>query len=390
MMNVKHVKYSKVSTSNEFSTSSSTNKKYLEFWALVAMLFSALFFSCMNVFVKLVGDKNVPATQLVSIRAIGQGFVILLGLYFVRDDTMARVGSIEMKRLIFTPFGGTRDVVRVVVLRGVLGGMGFVSYFYTVNALPIGDAITLMSLFPIVSIFLGRIFLSEPIVVLHLFAALGCIVGATLIARPPFLFGEVEQDKNVEIDQMGYLTAGLGTIFGGCVFVLMRKAGTLGVHTLQLLFSWAVFGLLFAAILGNTTNFESDDWVSPKRFDRSTWLELLGLLGFGILAHFLMNWAGTLAPAGLGAIFRSSDIVYAYFFEIVVFSVTPRLTTYIGVVFVILSVFSVGYHRWRSSKSNNDGGHDEREDMEDEEDLVVVTVELNSLTHDDGDTTENI
>ena len=40
--------------------------------------------------------------------------------------------------------------------------------------------------------------------VLHLFAALGCIVGATLIARPPFLFGEVEQDKNVEIDQMAY------------------------------------------------------------------------------------------------------------------------------------------------------------------------------------------
>ena len=50
----------------------------------MAMLFSALFFSCMNVFVKLVGDKNVPATQLVSIRAIGQGVVILLGLYLCR------------------------------------------------------------------------------------------------------------------------------------------------------------------------------------------------------------------------------------------------------------------------------------------------------------------
>ena len=71
---------------------------------------------------------------------------------------MARVGSTEMKRLILTPFRGTRDVVRVVVLRGVLGGMGFVSYFYTVNALPIGDAITLMSLFPIVSIFLDASF----------------------------------------------------------------------------------------------------------------------------------------------------------------------------------------------------------------------------------------
>ena len=143
------------------------------------------------------------------------------------------------------------------------------------------------------------------------------------------------------------------------MFVLMRKAGTLGVHTLQLLFSWAVFGLLFATILGNATNFESDDWVSPNDSIEALGLSFLGLLGFGILAHFLMNWAGTLAPAGLGAIFRSSDIVYAYFFEIVVFSVTPRLTTYIGVVFVILCIFCRVPSLAIEQKVIIDGGHDD-------------------------------
>ncbi len=85
------MKYDKVSSSSgdvveNVVEAEKPNKCGIEFYALIAMMLSALFFSCMNVFVKLVADKGVPATQLVSIRAIGQSVVILTGLYMRKDN----------------------------------------------------------------------------------------------------------------------------------------------------------------------------------------------------------------------------------------------------------------------------------------------------------------
>jgi len=52
----------------------------------------------------------------------------------------------------------------------------------------------------------------------------------------------------------------------------------------------------------------------------------------------MFNFAGKLAPAGLGAIAKSSDIVWAYLIEVFLFGQKPTWTTWLGVFLVICSL----------------------------------------------------
>jgi len=112
----------------------------------------------------------------------------------------------------------------------------------------------------------------------------------------------------------------------------MRKAGKKGVHTLNLLFSWCVFGLLFSTtILIVQGNFA---WPS----NTTTWMYILVSCIFGTMAHFLMNYAARMAPAGLASIIRSSGIIWSYLLEVVVFHQVPNAWTLLGVGLILSSL----------------------------------------------------
>ena len=74
-------------------------------------------------------------------------------------------------------------MIKIVILRGITGGFGFINYYYTLETLLLGDATTLLSLYPIVTIFLARIVLGEVIKPLHLVAAI-----LSVLDIPPFVF----------------------------------------------------------------------------------------------------------------------------------------------------------------------------------------------------------
>ena len=155
----------------------------------------------------------------------------------------------QPRRLIRAPLGNA-SIRSIVVARGALGGSGFVLYFYTISALPLGDAVALLSLSPIVTVWASAAFAGEAVRLLHVLAAIATVVGSFLIARPDFIFGANEQQQHLSgYNPLGYVTAGLGSCCGAGVYLLMRKAGKVGAHTLQLLFSWVIFGLLFSFAL---------------------------------------------------------------------------------------------------------------------------------------------
>lgn len=246
-------------------------------------------------------------------------------------------------RIIQRPFGTTPTMRNIVILRGLIGGFGFINYYYALSTLPLGDATTLLSLYPIITVFLAHFILGEEIKPLHLVAAVFSVIGATLISRPSFIFGS-EDDGNAQQHDpppaLGYVSAIVGSCCGSAVIVLIRKAGRAGAHTLQLLFSWLVFGISYGLLAGfiGSSNSESQQWRVPSREELPY---ILGVCVAGTVGHFLLNYSAKLMPATLAGLIRSSNIFYAYLLEIVVLGEHPEKGTYLGVLFVLSSLVLV-------------------------------------------------
>eukprot|EP00580_Thalassiosira_gravida_P005837 CAMPEP_0201653248 /NCGR_PEP_ID=MMETSP0493-20130528/44891_1 /ASSEMBLY_ACC=CAM_ASM_000838 /TAXON_ID=420259 /ORGANISM="Thalassiosira gravida, Strain GMp14c1" /LENGTH=446 /DNA_ID=CAMNT_0048129779 /DNA_START=153 /DNA_END=1493 /DNA_ORIENTATION=- len=241
------------------------------------------------------------------------------------------------------PFGTTAAMCKIATIRGIIGGFGFINYYYTLSTLPLGDATTLSSLYPIITIFLARIVLGEEIKPIYVVAALMSVVGAALISRPSFLFDSADEEDDRGHGRpptLGYVTAMVGSMCASGVIVLTRKAGNAGLHTLQLLFSWVVFGVFFSLLFGVIFGLSdaNQQWRIPSRQELPI---VLGICASGTVGAFLMNYAGRLVPANLAGLLRSSDIFWAYLLGMIVLSEHPQNATWLGVLFVCSSLMLV-------------------------------------------------
>ena len=243
----------------------------------ISLFISTFLFSVMGMFLQLATRYGVPSTEIVFSRAAFQGVFIIPAMFLFRlsaddlptntatannreeddeeiiKDEAANSGGVYYNedtamtttlppRLIQHPFGTNPIMSKVVLMRGIFGGLSFMFKFHALSTLPLGDATALMAVYPVITIFLAHIFLGEVIRPLHIVAAISSILGAVLISQPRFLFGDDGDDMNDDDDDSnrvaGYISAFLENIFCSGVIVTIRKAGKVGAHTLQLLFSW--------------------------------------------------------------------------------------------------------------------------------------------------------
>merc|ERR1719183_705954 len=76
-----------------------------------------------------------------------------------------------------------------------------------------------------------------------------------------------------------------------------------------------------------------------------SWWYIFGLCAFGTSAHFLMNYAARLSHAALSSIVRSSDIMWSYILEVVVFHELPSFTTWTGVFLIFCALILVTWDK---------------------------------------------
>jgi drug/metabolite transporter (DMT)-like permease len=320
-----------------------------ESYSLLILVCSSVLYSIMAAFVKLAVATGIPSTELVFLRAIFQGFFVVLAMLWFRDD--ASNEHHQGQRLIWNPFGPPH-VRNVVLARGVVGGVGFLLYYYTMSTLPLGDATTLLSLNPVITVLAASFFLGEKIRTTHIVAAVASMIGCLLIAKPSFLF-DGTSSKATDEDRhssAGYITALMGACCGAAVYILIRRAGKGGVHTLQLLFSWVTFGLFFSLVVGvviPVLSGQGHTFVSPS--SSAAWGYIFGVCIFGSLGHFLMNYAARHAPAGLASVMRSSGIMWSYTLELVVFQQVPQGLTLGGATLILLSLAMIAVEKHQES-----------------------------------------
>lgn len=341
----------------------------------ISLFISTFLFSLMGMFLQLATRYGVPSTEIVFSRAVFQGIFIIPAMFMFRlspsdadvlsqssqekeleeddDDVEEHVKDVATvyvnedalpPRIIQHPFGTTKIMSNVVILRGIFGGLSFMFKFHALSTLPLGDATALMAVYPVITIFLAHIFLGEVIRPLHIVAAVSSILGAVLISQPRFLFGNNDGD-DVDGDSYqgyaGYISAFLENIFCSGVIVTIRKAGKVGAHTLQLLFSWMTFSLSLCMLMffvGRSSSDSVQEWIVPPT---EALPSLLGTCMAAGVAHFLLNYSGKFVPATMGGLIRSSGILIAYLLEVFVFGTTPETVTIWGVFFIILSLMIV-------------------------------------------------
>ena len=307
------------------------------------VILSGLLFSLLAAAIQWGSKRGFSSMQLLMFQSSIQ---LLFALIFSEN------GISSLKQEMFTV---KKQLWIYVILRGVIGGIGALCYVYASSELPLGDAVAITSLYPIVTTFVAFGFLNEQITKYHCIALFLSIGGGLLIAQPSWLFANDTNDTNIDShdsnSSLGYFLASLGSICGGIIFVLIRKAR--GVNVMFLIISQGICsfiqGFVFLFIF-NQTFVLNGLFIDP---DIISWICVLSLGVFSYLGQWTTSKAGQMIPAALSSLIRSSGIIWSYLWEIIFFQTIPGQTTIIGASLILIGIFIVSYEKLNIKSLNN-------------------------------------
>lgn len=284
---------------------------------IVLAALSSLFFSLSSLIVKWL--KDVDPLELAAIRFIGVLLPAIPILIYKNQN----------------PFPKGQRLM--LLLRSFAGATSLSLIFYAIRHMPLADASVIVFSVPVVVAIFARIFLKEPCGLFHYFALFLTMLGVLLITRPPLLFGQ----STTQYSFLGPMAALLSTIFGAIVFILLRALKNL--HFSVIMVCFATYSILqtssMAWALGNLC------W--PKCGSERLLVIALGVFSFS--GQMLLTIAAQLEEAGLVAIARTVDVVFAFVWQIMFFNEIPNIFSIAGAVLVTSSVVLIGLRKWMMS-----------------------------------------
>lgn len=272
------------------------------------MLISVLGFSLMNLTVKYL--HRIPATELVFFRSI-----ISLTLCLI-----------AFKRRKINPWGNQK---LFLILRGVFGVTALSLFFYTLQKLPLGSAITIQYLSPIFTAFFGIFLLGEKVksiqwlFFLMAFTGIAIVKGFDPNITPPLL-------------AMGIISA----LFSGLAYNCIRKVKDTD-HPLVVVF---YFPLIATPVMGLLSYF---NWIQPMGIE---WLLLLAMGILTQIAQVYMTKALQSAEINEIISFKYLGIILALGFDLILFDVIYSSFALMGIGLVLLGVLSNVIYKSRLAK----------------------------------------
>eukprot|EP00198_Chlamydomonas_reinhardtii_P012721 XP_001702058.1 predicted protein [Chlamydomonas reinhardtii] len=184
---------------------------------------AAVVFSLSAFFVKLMGH-DMPVFEIVAVRSVSS---------FLVCAVYARAAGVS-------PLFGRRANLKFLMSRGLFGAAAMTSYYFSLQLLPLADAVTLFFLNPAVTAVVAWAVLKEPLGGRGAVGVLVSVAGLVLITRPPFLgfssgssssssssSAALHGDGGVGVSAAGAAAAGAGGGGGGVEWDAQRLLGTL-------------------------------------------------------------------------------------------------------------------------------------------------------------------
>lgn len=260
------------------------------------MVLSALFFTLLNVCVKMAGD--LPVMQKCVFRNAVALMIASFAMWKNRIPLRWPKGSLP---LLFT--------------RAVFGMLGMFSNFYAVARLPLGDASALTKLNPVFTVLFCILFLGERCSPIHIIAMALALVSSILIANPSF-------DPALVVPYLLVIggTAATGVAYAAIRAMRNRVSGT------YIVFFFSVFTTLF------TLPFLIFDY-HPMTLAQLLWLVAAGAFAAG--GQITVTAAYRCAPAQETSVYNYLQVPFSALIGMVFFFETPPLTSVIGYVLII-------------------------------------------------------
>lgn len=232
----------------------------------------------------------------------------------------------------------------MLVLRCFVGTTGLMLSFYAFRHMPLADSSVIIFSTPVFVTIFSRLFLKEPCGPFNVFTVFLTLIGVVLITRPPAIFGDSipslidDQVVDRNYDIWGPVAAISSTLFGANAYVLLRALK--GLHFSVIMTNFGSFALVYTLIVS---------WflgaICLPHCGTERWL-VVALAVFSFLGQILLTLSLQLEQAGPVSIARSTDIVFAFVWQVLFFKEVPNRFSVIGALLVVSSVVLTGLRKW--------------------------------------------
>lgn len=260
------------------------------------MLASTFLFALMNVCIKQI--SHLPATEVIVFRSIISLIISWVVLYREKVPLL----------------GNNR---KVLLLRGVFGGISLLMYFTTIQQIPLASAQTLQYLSPIFTAVFAIFIVKEKLSPLQLAFLLLSLLGV-------FLIQGFDSRVSIFYAVLGIVAAA----FAGLAYNCIRKLKTTE-HPMVIIFYFPLVCLPIAAV------WSCFNWVKPVGWD---WLFLILVGVFTQMAQYFMTKAYQAEVLAKIAPLNYIGIIYALVFGFVFFDEGFNFISLSGMALVGLGV----------------------------------------------------
>lgn len=260
------------------------------------MMLATLFFSLMNVGVKLL--PNIPAVEIVFFRSI---------ISFVISLAILRSAKVNI-------WGKNK---KYLILRGVSGAVALILYFRMMQEIPLASATVILFLSPIFTTIIGIFMNKEKVHPVQWLFFLVSFIGIVMLkgfdSRIPLFF---------------IITGLIASVGSGMAYNCIRKLNTTE-HPLVIIF---YFPLITIPITGTISSFQ---WQMPQGYE---WLILLAVGLLTQTAQYFMTKSYQIEEVSKVSSLRYVGIIYALIFGYLMFDEHFNWKAYLGMAVTLSGV----------------------------------------------------
>lgn len=298
-------------------SSLSVNAPQKEMYGYFLILLSCLFYAVLWTAVRYVTSyRGIAVSALVFLRGFIQVVLGLIWTFTLLD---------YKKVLIMQP-----SLLRLVILRGVLGSMAMATHFTAIRLIPIGIATTLFFTNPIITIFLSNLTLGERVGKREIIATVLSFTGVVFVAGP------WDRLSSTKLNWVGLILALLGAALASGAYTAMRSVAP-QVSFMSNVLSLGVCATMVGVILSGTS-IQSE----LSRDSKGTIFAVIGCIA-GFLGQCCVSEAYRYCRAGTGALMRNLDLPLVYLCGLFILDEIPKIFAVFGSFLVVLGSVILGF-----------------------------------------------
>jgi len=224
---------------------------------------------------------------------------------------------------------------RLLMIRGVLGFFGTLTYILALKYLPLSEAIVINNTLPVFTGFFAVMYLGEKYDTTLAINTGMSLIGVILISKPSFIFPQNDSAADgFEFRQYGLICILLSTISGATITILLKKLGN-ALHPAVTVFHLGVMNVVIASI----------SMIMDGKVD----IDLKSCIALGVIG---LTWTFGQALQGLSYRFGDASrivvamyaqVVFSFMFEIVLDGLLPDIFQIMGSACIVSGFFVVFY-----------------------------------------------